>query len=325
MSVRSASGASDALALHRRMLLIRRFEEACAELYAAERIRGFLHLYVGEEAVAVGALDVLGPRDSVVATYREHAHAIARGLEPGAIMAEMLGRAEGCSGGRGGSMHLFDRALGFFGGNAIVGAGLPNAVGIALAQSMREQQALTACFFGDGAVAEGAFHESLNLAALWSLPVLFVCENNGYAMGTAIDRALAQTDLAVLASRYGMPASTVDGMDVHAVRDASAAAADGIRAGGGPAFLECVTYRFRAHSMYDPERYRDRAEVERWRERDPILASERRLREEGLLDDPGAAALAAEAERAVAAAIAFADAGSLEPVEDLHRHLYGER
>ena len=325
MSGRSASGASDALALHRRMLLIRRFEEACAELYAAERIRGFLHLYVGEEAVAVGALDVLGPRDSVVATYREHAHAIARGLEPGAIMAEMLGLAEGCSGGRGGSMHLFDRALGFFGGNAIVGAGLPNAVGIALAQSMRDQQALTACFFGDGAVAEGAFHESLNLAALWSLPVLFVCENNGYAMGTAIDRALAQTDLALLASRYGMPASTVDGMDVHAVRDASNAAADGIRAGGGPAFLECVTYRFRAHSMYDPERYRDRAEVERWRERDPILLHERRLREEGLLDDASAAALAAEAEEVVAAAIAFADAGTLEPVEDLHRHLYGER
>ena len=325
MSGASASGAPDALALHRRMLLIRRFEEACAELYASERIRGFLHLYVGEEAVAVGALDVLGPRDAIVATYREHAHAIARGLDPGAIMAEMFGRAEGCSGGRGGSMHLFDRALGFFGGNAIVGAGLPNAVGIALAQSMREERALTACFFGDGAVAEGAFHESLNLAALWSLPVLFVCENNGYAMGTAIDRALAQTDLALLASRYGMPASTVDGMDVHAVRDASAAAADGIRAGGGPAFLECVTYRFRAHSMYDPERYRDHAEVERWRERDPILVSERRLREEGLLDDPGAAALAAEAEQAVAAAIAFADAGSLEPVEDLHRHLYGER
>ena len=325
MSGMSASGAPDALALHRRMLLIRRFEEACAELYASERIRGFLHLYVGEEAVAVGALDVLGPRDAIVATYREHAHAIARGLDPGAIMAEMFGRAEGCSSGRGGSMHLFDRPLGFFGGNAIVGAGLPNAVGIALAQSMREERALTACFFGDGAVAEGAFHESLNLAALWSLPVLFVCENNGYAMGTAIDRALAETDLAELASRYGMPSSTVDGMDVYAVREASAAAADGIRANGGPAFLECVTYRFRAHSMYDPERYRERAEVERWRERDPILASERRLRDQGLLDDAGATALAEEAERAVAAAIAFADAGTLEPVEDLHRHLHGER
>jgi len=319
------SGAPDVLALHRRMLLIRRFEEACAELYAAERIRGFLHLYVGEEAVAVGALDVLDPGDSVVATYREHAHAIARGLEPGAIMAEMIGRAEGCSGGRGGSMHLFDRARGFLGGNAIVGAGLPNAVGVALAQSMREERALTACFFGDGAVAEGAFHESLNLAALWSLPVLFVCENNGYAMGTAIDRALAQTDLAMLASRYGMPAQKVDGMDVRAVRAASAAAVDGIRADGGPAFLECVTYRFRAHSMYDPERYRDRAEVDRWRARDPVLLHERRLREEGLLDDAGAGALAAEAEQAVAAAIAFADAGTLEPVADLYRHVYEER
>ena len=190
---------------------------------------------------------------------------------------------------------------------------------------MREEGALTACFFGAGAVAEGAFHESLNLAALWSLPVLFVCENNGYAMGTAIDRALAETDLARLASRYGMPSSTVDGMDVYAVREASAAAVDGIRTNGGPAFLECVTYRFRAHSMYDPERYRERAEVERWRERDPILASERRLRDQGLLDDAGVTALAEEAERAVTAAIAFADAGTLEPVEDLHRHLHGER
>ena len=244
--------------LLREMLRIRRFEEKCAELYSAEKIRGFLHLYIGEEAVAVGVMQALAPEDAVVATYREHGHALARGVPANVLMAEMFGKVEGCSRGRGGSMHLFDVPRRFYGGNAIVGGGLPLAVGLALADRMQGRARVTACFFGDGAAAEGVFHESMNLAALWKLPVLFLCENNLYAMGTALHRAQAETDLALRAASYGLTSWPVDGMDVLAVEKASRRAVDRIRNGGGPCFLELRTYRFRAHSMYDPDRYRDR-------------------------------------------------------------------
>ncbi|HEU0079156.1 MAG TPA: thiamine pyrophosphate-dependent enzyme, partial [Longimicrobiaceae bacterium] len=236
------------LQLLREMLRIRRFEEKCAELYSAEKIRGFLHLYVGEEAVAVGVMQALGPEDAIVATYREHGHALARGLPADGIMAEMFGRVEGCSRGRGGSMHLFDVSRRFYGGNAIVGGGIPLAVGLALADRMLGRDRVTACFFGDGAVAEGVFHESLNLAALWKLPVLFCCENNLYAMGTALSRHQARTDLALRAAGYGLAAWEVDGMDVLAVEEAAREAALAVRSGGAPVFLELRTYRFRAHS-----------------------------------------------------------------------------
>jgi pyruvate dehydrogenase E1 component alpha subunit len=323
-AARAARLAVHRLGLYHEMLRIRRFEEACAEMYATQRIRGFLHLYIGEEACAVGAMQALRHEDAVVATYREHAHALVRGMSAEAAMAEMFGMVEGCSRGRGGSMHLFDRGLRFFGGNAIVGAGLPTAVGIALADRLRGERRVTACFFGDGAAAEGAFHESLNLAALWKLPVLFVCENNGYAMGTATDRALAEPRVAEGARRYGIHAETVDGMDVEAVEAAAVPAAGRVRAGAGPALLELMTYRFRPHSMYDPELYRSKDEVERWRRRDPLTVHGDRLRAEGILDEGRLADMERTVAEEVARAIELAEAGTPEPVEDLARFVHAE-
>ncbi|MGH2655554.1 MAG: pyruvate dehydrogenase (acetyl-transferring) E1 component subunit alpha [Actinomycetota bacterium] len=306
------------------MIRIRRFEETCAELYQAAKIRGFLHLYIGEEAVAVGAMEALEAEDAVVATYREHGHALARGIPADSIVAEMFGKVEGCSRGRGGSMHLFDKATHFGGGNAIVGGGLPLAVGIALADQTRGREAVTACFFGEGAVAEGEFHESLNLAALWRLPVLFLCENNLYAMGSALARTESETDLALKATSYGLPAWSVDGMDVLAVEDATRRAATAVRAGGGPHFLEFRTYRFRAHSMYDPELYRTKEEVEEWKKRDPILSLTNMLKERGSLTDDDLNRIEREVAEEITGAVEFAEAGTLEPVEDLTRFVYSE-
>jgi pyruvate dehydrogenase E1 component alpha subunit len=325
MSTQAAAAALDrdlALALLRDMLRIRRFEEKCAELYGAGKIRGFLHLYIGEEAVATGCMRALTPDDAVVATYREHGHALARGIDAGRLMAEMYGKQEGCSRGRGGSMHVFDAPTRFYGGNAIVGGGLPIAVGLALADAQSARRRVTACFFGDGAVAEGEFHESLNLAALWKLPVLFLCENNLYAMGTRIERALSQTDVAAKAQVYGMASQVVDGMDVLAVAEAATAAAERVRAGGGPELLELRTYRFRAHSMFDAELYRDKAEVEAWKQRDPIRQFTARLIDGGVLDTAGRATFDEQVEREMAEAVAFAEAGTWEPVEQLTRDVY---
>jgi pyruvate dehydrogenase E1 component alpha subunit len=314
-----------ATALLKDMLRIRRFEEKCAELYSAGKIRGFLHLYIGEEAVAAGALRAFGPEDAILATYREHGHALVRGIPAGAVMAEMYGKVEGCSRGRGGSMHIFDAKTRFYGGNAIVAGGLPLAVGFALADKLMHRQQVTACFFGEGAVAEGEFHESLNLAELWKVPALFLCENNLYAMGTALERSEADTDLCEKARSYKVPARSVDGMDVIAVMEATAQAAAEARAGGGPQFVEFRTYRFRAHSMFDAELYRTKTEVEQWKPRCPILTFTSRLRAEGLIDDPALAAIEADVADEIARAVAFAEAGSWEPVEDLARHVYTER
>jgi pyruvate dehydrogenase E1 component alpha subunit len=312
------------LHLLREMLRIRRFEERCAELYSASAIRGFVHLYVGEEAIAVGVNECLSTDDAVVATYRDHGHALARGIGAGPMMAEMFGKVEGCSHGRGGSMHLFDRPTHFYGGNAIVGGGLPLAVGLALADHLARRANVTVCFFGEGAVAEGEFHESMNLAALWRLPVLFCCENNLYAMGTALGRSESQTDLALKAAGYRVPAWTVDGMDVVAVEDAARMAVEAVRAGGGPHFLELQTYRFRAHSMYDPDRYRDKAEIEEWKQRDPIVLLDGRLRAISALDDERAAGIVSEIDAEIDAAVAFARAGTDEPVDQLQRFVYSD-
>ena len=314
-----------ALHMLHQMLRIRRFEEKAAELYSATKIRGFLHLYDGEEAVAVGVMQTLAPGDAVVATYREHGHALARGIAAGAIMAEMYGKQEGCSRGRGGSMHLFDDTTRFYGGNAIVGGGLPVAVGLALADQMRGQPRVTSCFFGEGAVAEGEFHESMNLAALWRLPVLFVCENNLYAMGTALERSESETHLTTKAASYAVPALAVDGMDVLAVETAAQTATAAIRAGEGPYFLECRTYRFRAHSMFDAQLYRDKAEVDAWRQHDPISTLTQQLTDRGLLDDAGADALEHQVAQEIETAVAFAESGTWEPVADLTRFVYSER
>ena len=313
---RGARATEHDVALLREMVRIRRFEERAAELYSLGKIRGFLHLYIGEEAIAVGAMQALTPEDAIVATYREHGQALARGVPAGAVMAEMYGKAEGCSRGRGGSMHLFDAGRRFYGGYAIVGGGLPIAAGLALADHMRGRANVTACFFGDGAVVEGEFHEVMNLAALWSLPVLFLCENNRYAMGTALERSHADVDLVRRAEAYGVPAAHVDGMDVRAVERAVRRAAQSVRRTGGPAFVELETYRFRAHSMSDPDLYRTKPEIERWRERDPIA------RHTAWLLDHGMAAerleqLEADVAEELDAAVAFAEAGEWEPVADL--------
>jgi pyruvate dehydrogenase E1 component alpha subunit len=308
--------------LLREMLLIRRFEEKCVELYSAGEIRGFVHLYIGEEAVAVGVNQALTAEDNIVSTYREHGHALVRGIPVEAVMAEMYGKTTGCSKGRGGSMHLFDAGHRFYGGNAIVGGGLPLSIGFALASKMRGDQRVTACFFGDGAVAEGEFHECMNLAALWDLPVLFCCENNGYAMGTALEREHAQTDLALRAASYGITAWPVDGMDVLSVEQAACHAAEAVRAGGGPHFLELRTYRFRAHSMYDPDRYRDKAEVAQWRERDPIGALTARMREAGELPDGELASIEEKLAAQIEESITAAKAAPAEPVTGLTRFVY---
>ncbi|NCU00527.1 pyruvate dehydrogenase (acetyl-transferring) E1 component subunit alpha [Candidatus Macondimonas diazotrophica] len=313
---------ADAAALLKDMLRIRRLEERCAQLYTETRIRGFLHLYIGEEAVATGVNQALAPEDAVVATYREHGHALLRGVPMNAIMAEMYGKQEGCSRGRGGSMHLFDAARRFYGGSAIVAGGIPLAVGLALADRMQNRPRVTVCFFGEGAVAEGEFHESMNLAELWQLPVLFVCENNLYAMGTHIARSESVTELCRKLSAYDVPCASVDGMDVLAVAAAARAAVAAIRDGGGPQFLECRTYRFRAHSMFDAQRYRDKAEVAEWMQRCPIDALRQRIEAADLLDAQALSDIEAAVTVEVEAAVAFAEAGSWEPVEDLVRDVY---
>ena len=303
------------------MVRIRRMEEKCAEMYSAGKIRGFLHLYVGEEAVAAGSLRALGPEDAVIATYREHAHALLRGIPMTKIMAEMFGRQQGCSGGRGGSMHLFDASRRFYGGNAIVAAGMPMAAGLAFADAHLKRNRISACYFGEGATAEGAFHESMNMAELWQLPVLFCCENNRYAMGTAIDRELSQVDLVAKAQSYRVPAASADGMDVIACHDVMTRAVDHIRTHGGPFFVEFRTYRFRPHSMFDPELYRDKAEVAQWREHDPIQAFTDRCLAEDLLTAEDVAAIEQVVATEVAEAVAYAEAGTLESVDTLTRNV----
>ena len=312
------------LALLGHMIRIRRFEDKCAELYTQEKIRGFLHLYDGEEAVAAGVIPVLGPDDKIVATYREHGHALVRGVSMNAVLAEMYGKAEGCSGGRGGSMHLFDAETNFYGGNAIVGGGLPLAGGLALADRMRGDNHVTACFFGEGAVAEGEFHEALNLATLWTLPVLFICENNGYAMGSALARTEAETDIHAKAASYGIEAHQVDGMDVVAVEAAARKAIRRIRETGAPIFLECRTYRFRAHSMFDAQLYRDKAEVEEWRKKGPIVRFQNWLLENHLIHPEDVSAIEDRVAEEIDEAVAFAEAGTWEPVEHITAHVLGE-
>ncbi len=313
-----------ALRLLGQMIRIRRFEEKCVELYGAQKIRGFMHLYIGEEAVAAGVMEQLRPEDALLATYREHGQALARGVDAGSIMAEMYGKQQGCARGRGGSMHIFDAATRFYGGNAIVAGGMPVAVGLALADRLQGRSNVTACFFGEGAVAEGEFHESMNLAALWRLPVLFVCENNLYAMGTALRISESVTEIARKAEGYDVPSAAVDGMDVLAVAEAARRAVDVVR-GGRPYLLECRTYRFRAHSMFDAELYRPKEEVAEWKNRDPISLFAGQMQADGILCEDDVRELERRADREVAAAVAFAEAGTWEPVADLTRFVYSEK
>jgi pyruvate dehydrogenase E1 component alpha subunit len=305
--------------LYRQMLRIRRFEAKCVELYQLQKICGFLHLYDGEEAVAVGVITALDACDAVVATYREHGHALARGVPMNAILAEMLGKAQGCCLGRGGSMHLFDGKRRFFGGNAIVGGGLPLAAGIAMADKRLRAGAATVCFFGEGAVGEGVFHETMNMAELWHLPVLFVCENNLYAMGAPLQDSEVETDIWRKARAYHMPAEQVDGMDPVKMEAATRRALAHIRSGEGPYFLEARTYRFRAHSMFDTQAYRTRDEILDWKKLDPLERLLSWMRASHQITDGEAKDIDATVTAEIAAAEVFAEAGTTQPLEELER------
>jgi len=266
------------LEIHYKMALLRRFEEKAAEEYTRGKIGGFMHLYIGQEAVGVGCLAALRPDDNVLSSYREHGQAILKGMEPRAVMAELFGKITGCSKGKGGSMHMWSNELGLLGGNGIVGAQLPVAAGVALAMQYQGLDTIVACFFGDGAVDEGAFHEALNLASIWKLPVIYICENNQYSMGMAVDKAWAVDSLLPRAAAYNMPGEQVDGMDVVLVYEAMKRAVERTRGGQGPSLLEIKTYRFRGHSMTDPAYYRTREEEQQWRAtRDPIGIFEKKL------------------------------------------------
>jgi pyruvate dehydrogenase E1 component subunit alpha len=306
------------------MLRIRCFEDRCVELYSGGKIRGFLHLYNGEEAIAVGVIRTLQPLDAIAGTYREHGHAIARGIAMRTLMAELFGKVDGCCRGRGGSMHIFDTASRFYGGSAIVGGNLPLAVGLGLAEKLRGRNAIAVCFFGEGAMAEGGFHETMNLAALWQVPILFVCENNLYAMGTALSRSQSQVDLLAKLSSYLMRGESVDGMDVFAVEHCARQLVDFVRGSQQPAFMEARTYRLRAHSMYDPQLYRDKSEIRQWEERGPLITLTRRLKELHLMTEDDFQRLQDAANAEVDDAVEFAENSPLEPVEDLERFVYAQ-
>jgi pyruvate dehydrogenase E1 component alpha subunit len=320
-----AGAAPDPVALLQTMMNIRRFEEKAAEMYARGKIKGFLHLYIGQEAVATGAIVALRPDDYIITHYREHGHALARGLEPGRVMAELFGRAAGVTGGRGGSMHLFDVTKSFFGGYAIVAGHMPLACGLALAEQYKRTDRIVANFIGDGAVNEGEFHEALNLASVWKLPVIFICENNLYGMGTAMRRVSALVEVYKRAEAYGIDAEQVDGMDVLAVHEATSRLAATVRAGGGPAFLEAICFRFRGHSMADAELYRTKEEVEYWRKLDPIAQLTNRLLADKSITPSDIAGMQAGADSIAAEAVLFAEESPEPALESLMRHVYEER
>ena len=305
------------------MLLIRRFEEKCGELYTKGKIRGFLHLYTGQEACAVGSIATLEERDKIVTHYRDHGHALARGLDPNRVMAELFGKATGVSGGRGGSMHLYDVAKGFLGGYAIVTAHLPLAVGLGMASNMKNEGFVTLCVFGDGSVGEGEFHEALNLSVLWNTPTIFFCENNLYGMGVPFHASLS-TDIPKLAAAYNMPAVSVDGMDVVAVHEATKKAVEHARSGKGPYFIEAMTYRYRGHSMSDPELYRLKDEIEEYRQRDAIERLKTRMMEAGQIDEERYQEPVARAEQVVDEAVEFSERSPQPGIETLYDHLYKE-
>ncbi len=310
------------LEMHYKMALLRRFEEKSAEEYTRGKIGGFMHLYIGQEAIGVGSITTLRPDDKILCSYREHGHAIVKGMDPRAVMAELFGKATGCSKGKGGSMHMWSNDLGIYGGNGIVAAQLPIAAGVALAAQYQGQDTVAVCFFGDGAVDEGAFHEALNLAALWKLPVVYICENNQYSMGMAVEKAWAISDLLPRAAAYGIPGAQVDGMNVLAVHEATQAAVAYARSGKGPTLLEIKTYRFRGHSMTDPAYYRTREEEHNWRTtRDPIGIFEKMLIESGIATQAEFDANDEKATQVAEDAAEFAENSADPALEDLYKDI----
>ncbi|PYS25152.1 MAG: pyruvate dehydrogenase (acetyl-transferring) E1 component subunit alpha [Acidobacteria bacterium] len=308
--------------IFRQMLLIRRFEEKCAESYSLGKIGGFCHLYIGQEAVGVGSISALREDDYVLTSYREHGQAIAKGITPDAIMAELYGKATGCSRGKGGSMHLFDKDVNFLGGHAIVGGQIPLATGVAFASKYKETDQVTLCFFGEAAVNQGAFHESLNMAQLWKLPCIYICENNMYGMGTSLARAMSFSDVAQKACAYEIASEFVDGMDVLAMRHATERAVKRAREESLPTLLEARTYRYMGHSMSDPGKYRTRAEIEKYQERDPIKMFANKLKEQNVITDADIAGLEKEIKEEVEHAARFADASPLPDPSELYTNVY---
>jgi len=312
------------IGLYRQMLLIRRFEEKSAEAYVAGKIGGFCHLYIGQEAVAVGAISAIRQDDYVIASYREHGHALAKGMSARSIMAELFGKATGCSKGKGGSMHMFDKDLGFLGGHGIVGGQIPLATGAAFASMYQGKDQVTLCFFGEAAVNQGAFHESLNMAQLWKLPCIYICENNQYGMGTSLARAMSLSDIAQKGCAYEMASEFVDGMDVLAVREAVQRAVERGRKQSLPTLLEVRTYRFMGHSMSDPGNYRTRAEIEKYQERDPIKLFSASLIEEKVIDEKGLEQIDKQIREEVEDAIRFADESPLPDSDELYTDVYAD-
>lgn len=324
MSRKSALTGDDLISLYRMMFLIRRFEEKASDMYARGKITGFSHLYIGEEAVAVGALSALSEKDYVISSYRDHGHCLAKGADPNLVMAELFGRASGISKGKGGSMHLFDNKLRFLGGYAIVGGGLPITVGVGMALRYKEEDAIIASFFGDGATNAGAFHESLNLASAWKLPIIFICENNFFAIGTSLARVSPPKELYKRAKAYDMPSEQVDGMDVLAVKEATEKAVERARDGDGPSFIEAATYRYRGHSMSDPDDYRTKREEKIWKERDPIVRLAKQLRDQAIISPDDLKDLQAEIDAAVDESVRFADSSAWPELEQLMKDIYVE-
>lgn len=312
------------LNLYHEMVLIRLVEEAAAQLYQQGKIGGFLHLYIGQEAVSTGLISARKPQDRIITAYRDHGVAINCGISAGQVVAELLGKATGCSKGMGGSMHMADVEKNFWGGHAIVGAHLPVAAGLALGDLYKKTDGVTVCMFGDGATNIGYFHEAVNLSKVWNLPIIWVCENNQYGMGTAVDRASAVSEIRQKAEGYGIPNSRIDGMDVLKVREAAMAAFAHVREGNGPYFLEIMTYRFRGHSMGDPERYRKADEVKRWQENDPIGIYRNHLIGEKIADEAELDALDAAIQKETDAAVLFAEQSPEPAPEELFNNIYVE-
>jgi pyruvate dehydrogenase E1 component alpha subunit len=310
------------LKLFHQMLLIRRFEEKCAESYSLGKIGGFCHLYIGQEAVGVGSISAIREDDYVLTSYREHGQAIAKGISPDAVMAELYGKAGGCSSGKGGSMHLFDKRVNFLGGHAIVGGQIPLATGVAFASKYQETDRVTLCFFGEAAVNQGAFHESLNMAQLWKLPCIYICENNQYGMGTSLARAMSLQNVAQKALAYEMESEFVDGMDVIAMRQATQRAVRRAREASQPTLLEARTYRYMGHSMSDPGNYRTRAEIEKHQERDPIKLFTATLKKENVLSDKDVAAIEAEVKEQVEQSVRFAEESPEPDPSELYTNIY---
>jgi pyruvate dehydrogenase E1 component alpha subunit len=306
------------------MLLMRRFEEKSGQLYGQQKIRGFCHLYIGQEAVLAGAMSVLKHEDSMITAYRDHAHALAKGTSPNAVMAELYGKATGCSKGKGGSMHMFDKENNFYGGHGIVGGQIPLGAGIAFAEKYKGADAVCCTYMGDGAVRQGALNETFNMAALWKLPVIFICENNGYAMGTSVERTTIQTDIYKLGLPYGIPSSPVDGMDPVAVHNAMDEAVSRARAGEGPTFLEMRTYRYKGHSMSDPQKYRTKEELESYKAKDPIDAVKAEILEKKYADEKWFEEMDEKIKAIVDESVRFSEESPWPEASELYTDVYVE-